>query len=272
VENLDRTVLTESGRFSWEMVGSEVPGLVVSIHDVCPATWDASQAMVADLISVGVKHISLLVVPHYHHGRKVGQELGFGAWLREMVRQGHEVVQHGYFHQRVSTTKLHGWRRLVATHYTVGEGEFFDLTLEEARPLLQRGQDELSEVLGFAPVGFIAPAWLLHPTLESCLPELGLRYTTRIDGIYEFPRQRFFPARSLVYSARAAWRRTCSLGWNALLAARLAEDPLLRLGLHPPDWEFSALREQALKIARQALASRPALTYEVWLATATAGK
>lgn len=251
------------------MAGNEVPGLVVSIHDVCPATWEASRAMVADLLGAGVGQISLLVVPHYHHGRKVGQEPGFGGWLREMVRQGHEVVQHGYYHERVSTARLRGWRRLMATHYTAGEGEFFDLTPEEARPLLRRGREELTELLGDAPQGFIAPAWLLHPMLESCLPEIGLRYTTRIDGIYDFSGPRFFPARSLVYSARSSWRRACSLAWNALLAARLAEAPLLRLGLHPPDWGFSALRQQALKIARQALASRPALTYEAWLAAAT---
>lgn len=268
MEKIDRTVGAGRGRRGWEVMGNEVPGLVVSIHDVCPATWETSRAMVEDLLGVGVERISLLVVPHYHHGRKVGQEPGFGAWLCELVRQGHEVVQHGYFHQRVSREQLHGWRRLVATHYTAGEGEFFDLTPEEARPLLQRGRQELAEVLGFAPVGFIAPAWLLDPRLESCLCEVGLQYTTRIDGVYEFCGRRFFPARSLVYSARAAWRRVSSLAWNALLAARLEEDPMLRLGLHPPDWKFPALREQALKIARQALASRPAFTYEAWLAAA----
>ena len=67
---------------------------------------------------------------------------------------------------------------------------------------------------------------------------------------------------------RAAWRRTVSLGWNSLLHARLASNPLLRIGLHPPDWNYPAIRAQALKFTRKALARRKAMTYEGWMETA----
>ncbi len=250
---------------SWVVQPTLHPGLVVSLHDVCPATWEASRRMVEDLRRDGVTRLSLLVVPHYHRGQKITAVPEFAAWLRELVAQGHEMVLHGYFHERVSQVPLQGWQRWMASHYTAGEGEFYDLGPEEARPLLREGLQEMTTVLGFAPRGFIAPAWLLHPSLENVLLQEGLRYTTRIDGIHDFACRTFYPARSLVYSARSAWRRICSLGWNALLNAWLQEAPLLRLGLHPPDWQHAPLREQARRLAQEALVARAPLTYEAWL-------
>lgn len=262
--------LSPGGGLTWEYESADRPGLVVSLHDVCPATWERSREMVDDLEAAGVGAISLLVVPHYHKGRKAVEDMEFCGWMKEMAARGHEIVLHGYYHQRISMEILSGWRKWMATYYTAGEGEFFDLGIEEGVELLGRGMGEFKEEFGRAPAGFIAPAWLLRPVFEPVLRELGFRYTTRIDGVYDLARTRFYPAQSLVYSVRAAWRRGCSLGWNSLLAARLEEAPLLRLGLHPPDWEFPAIRRHALRVCERALAARPALTYETWLTAVSA--
>jgi hypothetical protein len=57
-----------------------------------------------------------------------------------------------------------------------------------------------------------------------------------------------------------------SLLWNALLARKLQGAPLMRIGLHPPDWKHGRIRRQALGLIRAALAGREAMTYEDWLA------
>ncbi len=43
---------------------------------------------------------SLLVVPNYHHGGSFAEDRGFVRWLQDFEAQGHEIVIHGYFHER----------------------------------------------------------------------------------------------------------------------------------------------------------------------------
>jgi predicted deacetylase len=157
-------------------------------------------------------------------------------------------------------------KRLVTESYTAGEGEFFDLKREEALKRLTIGLSEFSSC-GLNPVGFIAPAWLLGEEAEEAVRESGFEYTTRIATVSDFRGGRVHNARSLVWSVRAAWRRWCSLAWNNLLATSLRNAPLLRIGIHPPDWEHPAIRAQILEVTSAALAGRHAMSYQQWLAS-----
>jgi hypothetical protein len=51
-----------------------------------------------------------------------------------------------------------------------------------------------------------------------------------------------------------------------LVGGQALEAPLLRVGLHPADWNHGIVRRQALRLIRAALAGREAMTYEDWLA------
>ena len=46
---------------------SPTRSFVVSVHDVAPATREASGKIIAALKDAGVRTASLLVVPNYHH-------------------------------------------------------------------------------------------------------------------------------------------------------------------------------------------------------------
>jgi hypothetical protein len=59
-----------------------------------------------------------------------------------------------------------------------------------------------------------------------------------------------------------------SLLWNEALFHALRPTPLLRIGLHPPDWEHEAIRRHALKCIRLAAEERNVVTYGKWLARA----
>jgi hypothetical protein len=96
---------------------------------------------------------------------------------------------------------------------------------------------------------------------------LGFQYTTRIATVSDFKSGDVHSARSLVWSVRAPWRRVCSLAWNQLLALGLRNAPLLRVGIHPPDWDYAAIRDQILNLTSAALAGRRAMTYQQWLAS-----
>lgn len=234
-----------------------IPGqksLIVSLHDAHPASHERIAGQIRFLAELGVVRTSILVVPEFHHEVPMARDAGFRAAVTDWQSAGHEIVLHGYFHDRKESPpeKLSTlfWTRL----YTSQEAEFLDLPPEEARARIERGR-ALFAARGWEPRGFVAPAWLMAPGLTGLLDELGFAYTTRVGGIIGLGSRAGASrsSRSLCYSARAAWRRTASLGWNRWLFGRLRRSDLIRLSLHPRDLEFSALREQIGAIVHESL-------------------
>lgn len=243
------------------------PALIVSIHDVSPLTSERTAQILADLEVMGVREVSLLVVPN-HHGKAplMGNE-GFRDWLQKEA-QGREIVAHGFTHQRPPRVGDTPVSKLIHSFYTAGEGEFFDLDEGEALQRLKEGREWLAWC-GFSPSGFIAPAWLLGEEALRAVRAAGFDYTTRLDRIEPLgPGRESLRSQSLVWSVRAPWRRQMSLVWNFCLAASLAHNPVLRVGIHPPDWEFPRIRQQILHLVRVALAHRAPMTYESWVRSA----
>ncbi len=238
--------------------------VVVSIHDVSPATRRQTESILSDLSECGIGRISLLVIPDHHHRGRVQDDPEFVQWLQSACADGHEPVLHGYYHLRQNQTSDGPIKRLVTRSYTAGEGEFYDLDKDSARQLLERGREDL-RACGVEPVGFIAPAWLLGTEAESAAREAGFAYTTRISTVVDFLASRTFPSRSQVWSVRAAWRRVLSLGWNQLLEATTRHTPLTRIGIHPPDWDHPSIRSQILHLARSSATTRQSMTYNEWL-------
>lgn len=240
--------------------------LVISIHDVSPTTRMRTREILDDLRRVGIVTTSLLVVPNHHHRGLISEDPEFASWIREKVAEGHEPVLHGFYHLRKKQNSDGTWKKLITQSYTAGEGEFFDLTRSEANKLLHAGQEAFSSC-GLTAKGFIAPAWLLGTAAEEAVIETGFEYTTRIATLSDFANDRVYAARSLVWSVRARWRRICSLAWNRGLFLALRHAPLMRIGIHPPDWDYPAIRSQILRLAGAALARRQAITYQQWLHT-----
>jgi uncharacterized protein len=237
--------------------------LVVSIHDVSPLTCKLVCAIVGDVAAAGVDQIALLVIPDHHSKAPIRENPEFCDWLRKSA-QMHEVVLHGYFHSRPRSAGG-WWDTFVTEHYTAREGEFYDLSESEAMQRLERGKHEFAQ-LGLVTRGFIAPAWLLGRDAERAVRTVGFDYTTRLRTFKDLVTGRETLSHSLVWSVRSARRRIASLCWNRLLANKLVHAPLLRIGLHPVDWQHGAVRSQALQLVRSALAAREAITYEGWLA------
>ncbi len=244
--------------------GRDISALVVSIHDVSPVTRATVQQMLGDLAGVGLSATSLLVIPDHHHTGRIDQDTEFSSWLRDQVRGGHEAVLHGFYHLRNKKQTEGVSTRLITRCYTAGEGEFYDLSFEEAEVLLREGKESLKRC-GVETSGFIAPAWLLGVEAERAVRTVGFDYTTRIARVIDYRRGTEFAARSMVYSVRAKWRRTVSLLWNEWLFQRLHNAPLLRIGLHPPDWQHEYIRSHILRCVQRAVMSRQVMTYRDWL-------
>ena len=206
------------------------------------------------LAGYGITRSSILVVPEFHHGGSLLQDKAFCDTVSGWQTSGHEIVLHGYFHDRRESPpeKLSTlfWTRL----YTNREAEFLDLPCETALARLEKGRS-LFESLGWRATGFVAPAWLMAEGLTNLLAEMGFAYTTRVNEIIPLlpGLNRLKASQSLCYSTRAGWRRFASALWNKYLYGRLRDTDLVRLSLHPRDLEFPLLRRQIDQILRASL-------------------
>ena len=213
---------------------------------------------------LGVKQCSLLVIPNHHHRGHFLADPAFCAWLKAQADHGHEIVIHGYFHQRERRPTESTVQKLTTRFYTADEGEFYDLDRSVAAALVQTARADFHK-LGLDPSGFIAPAWLLSHEAEAALRDCGCEYTTRLGSVLDLRHARLHPSQSLVWSVRSAWRRNLSLAWNALLFRRLAANPLLRISIHPVDTKHRAIWAQISSLVVAALSDRIPLTYRNWL-------
>lgn len=244
---------------------AERASLVVSIHDVAPSTQGAAAEIVTELAHHGVAVASLLVVPNYHHRGCSTEDRLFVRWLQDLETKGHEIVIHGYFHERPRKRVESLSEKLFTRFYTKDEGEFYDLDYDEAFRRISKARDDFTAA-GLTPRGFIAPAWLLGPPGEKAAADAELEYTTRLTGIRDLRSGDDYPARTLAYSVRRGWRRTTSLAWNSLLVRQLEDAPLARVSLHPPDREHPEIWGQVLRLTDRLRENRNATTYRDWIA------
>lgn len=239
--------------------------LVVSVHDVSPATRARVEEIVAELAHHGVSVCSLLVVPNYHHRGCFTDDRSFVRWLQDLEAKGHEIVIHGYFHERARRNGEGLSEKFFTRLYTKGEGEFYDLDYDEAFRRITQAREEFAGA-GLTPRGFIAPAWLLNAAAERAAADAELEYTTRLTGVRDLRSGEDFHARTLAYSVRSAWRRTASLAWNIALARHLAAAPLARISIHPPDRDHPEIWRQILRLTDRLIENRTATTYRDWIA------
>ena len=238
--------------------------LVVSLHDVAPSTQAVADKILAELTQRGIRHCSLLVVPDYHHQGASMQDRQFVSWLRNLEATGHEIVIHGYFHERPRRAGESFVEKLVTQFYTQGEGEFYDLGYDEALRRIKTARDEFVSA-GLKPRGFVAPAWLLSAESERAARDAEMEYTTRLGTVRDLRSGESFPARSLVYSVRNSWRRATSIAWNGMLSRMVGDKPLVRLSIHPPDFSHPTIWRQIVDLISEMAALRTPTTYQDWI-------
>jgi uncharacterized protein len=239
--------------------------VIVSLHDVAPSSRQIATAILSELAHRGVRVCSLLVVPDYHHEGLFTQDREFVSWLRGLESDGHEIVVHGYFHERPGGHKETLRDKFLTRFYTDNEGEFYDLGYDEALHRIATARDEF-RAQGLKPHGFVAPAWLLGQEAERAARDAEMEYTTRLRTVCDLRFGNVFPATTVVYSVRNSWRRVVSRAWNATLVRFLKDRPLMRVSIHPADYSHPAVWRQIIGLLEDAIGSRTATTYQQWVA------
>jgi len=205
--------------------------LLVSIHDVMPATLGRVEEIFSHLAEASLLPVTLLVVPGPGWS---DDEL---AKLRRLVARGALLAGHGWCHEvrhiRGFKHRLHSLliSRRAAEHLALSRPAILRLMLRNYRWF---GRNDLP-----APTLYVPPAWAMGPVPRSLLDRLPFAFHETLAGVYATASRRIQRLPMAGFEADTALRATFVRPFNAANAvgSRLLGRPL-RLGIHPFDFEL----------------------------------
>jgi predicted deacetylase len=207
--------------------------MILSIHDVAPATWDQTRSWLAHLDARGLP-ATLLVVAGPWRGPRLDQASDVIEGLHTACSAGHEISLHGWDHAAAPLGRHQVMRSGLARIRVRGCGEFATLDSAAALRRLARGLEILHRS-GFTPTGFTPPGWLASPGTLEAMRSLPLRYTTSQWAIRDLRTWRRIKIPALSHRPGSS---LAGVGARSLLAIgrhRLDTGRALRLALHPDD-------------------------------------
>jgi len=213
-----------------------VPRALISVHDLMPETLSQVRAILAELERLRRVPVTLLVVP----GRAWNPaEL---ATLRAFAHDGHRLAAHGWYHhsERFGGLghRLHGalFSRRVAEHLALDEAGIL--------ALLRRSHAWFADHGFAAPRWYVPPAWALGSVPRARLATAApFAYYELFNGWFEASSGRFLSLPLLGYEADRAIRAPLLRAWNRLNRARARYQPLVRIGIHPDDFNLRLAAE-----------------------------
>ena len=232
--------------------------LLVSLHDVSPRHVQAVEAILSQFRSSGLPPAVLLVVPDFHGSWPLSDHSAFSGRLREWKTAGHELALHGYFHRELPEDRSNrgGPSAFLRRRFmTAGEGEFLSLSPRRLRDRLEAGLGMWSSCGLDRPVGFVPPAWLHGPDLPGTLWEMGFDWTENHRGIL-FRTRPSLRCPVITWASRDPVRRLGSLAFAPGALHLWRNEPLLRIAVHPHDWDHATLVRSVRSTILHALRSR----------------
>lgn len=239
----------------------------IAIHDVAPATWRECRELLALVDDAGVRAISLLVIPHYHHRSEAATDHAFVRAMEARLARGDELVLHGYFHVDEARPPRTPGAWFARRMLTRAEGELAALDEPAAAWRIARGI-AMFRALGWPLHGFVPPAWLLGGGARTALARCGhpFEYVTVRSGMLHLPQWRFERTANLCYSPTTAPRRLLSAWAIRRELRRARQTPLLRISLHPQDARVPAVMRHWRRLIDDALRDRAPVTKREWAA------
>lgn len=223
--------------------------LIVSLHDVGPATLGDCRAWLDDLAPYRLS-LTLLVVPGRYRDHRFVPGDPTSRWLAALADDGHEVALHGYDH--VESPEITGPRRAAARLAARGAAEFAWLDAAEAGRRLDLGLDVLARA-GLRPSTFVAPGWLASQGTERALVSRGFDVLARATSVVDL--RLGVDHRAIAWSHRPGGRAE-ALGRGAVgqLGRRRSGAGAVRIALHPDDRHRPGLVDTSIEAIERLLA------------------
>jgi predicted deacetylase len=221
-----------------------MPSVVISLHDVSPATFEESRRWL-QLVERHGLIATLLVVPGRWRGSAPADSVEFVEWLSAAAARGHELSLHGWEHRSVNPSASRsahrsGIHRLIGQVLARGCEEFWMLGYDEAHQRVEQGLAALREC-GVSTRGFTPPGWLSSPESRAALRDLDVDYTTSQFAVRDLITRK--KVRMFAFSQRpgssiadvAAWANERAI--EACVRRRWS----FRLALHPDDLRHASI-------------------------------
>jgi predicted deacetylase len=240
--------------------------LVLSLHDVAPATQTDVVWWTERFDQWGVAAATLLVVPGPWRGQRLRQGSWLAGWLAERAARGDEVALHGWSHRQVRPVP--GWRGPAGRLLARGATEFWGIGREEAAIRIGWGREVLGE-LGFDEVGFTPPGWLITPEGVQAAAAVGVSYLTTHLTVLDLVRTARLRAPALCHRPGFGWITASALLVEGMGAATGVIGGGMRLAVHPVDRHHPGAVRAIRRLLTAALeGGRAVLPYRRWLEAA----
>jgi predicted deacetylase len=161
-----------------------LPSLLVSIHDVSPATLDASRRLVDRVLAheVPLRALTVLVIPKHDDGKALDADLPTCQWLRELADAGACLCLHA-MSNRMTGRPRNPWQWIWAHGFARGQGELYLSDAVDSRTRIASARAIIERCgLGGDVHGFVPPAWLLSPAARKVVEGAGFAFHERLSG------------------------------------------------------------------------------------------
>lgn len=247
----------------------KVRKVLVSLHDATPFHLERMRKAEAVFRELGIAKITYLFVPEYHGGYPTGGDAAFGDFCRQRRPFAVDWHLHGFQHLEAHASPAavaagespQAGSGAVADAFkrrfmTAGEGEFLALDAGSQRRKLTAGKEAFRACLGQDPLGFVAPAWLFNAALPGVLKEMGFRYTEDHRRIYRVDTGAELASPVITWATRTWLRKYGSLLVCPALSRWWAHTPVLRVAMHPFDFDHPETVANIKSVLRRVLALR----------------
>jgi hypothetical protein len=263
---------------------STKPSLLFALHDVTPFHLDRIRRAEEFFHRWGIEKASYLLVPDYHGDYQLKPQTAFEDWIRNSHPVAVEWLLHGYYHLEMghkempsapggrssdlvraqSDSMIQRWIRMGKRRLlTAGEGEFVDLAPAEIERRLDRGLECFKKLTGDAlPPGFIAPAWLYNKHLVPLLKQRTVLWTENHHGLVWVEEDQLFSVPVITWATRTPGRLIGSLLVCPIQLRLWLQRPLIRIAVHPFDFEHAATIRSIENVVKRALEVRETLAYK----------
>lgn len=215
--------------------------LLLSLHDVCPAHLSRVEKAEAFFLQLGVNKITYLLIPAYHGDKPCNQQVDFINWCRRERSFAVDWFLHGYTHIEDATeleapdSAKEAWKQ---KHLTASEGEFGRLSAQEVQHRLDKGMSVFEDCIGTRPKGFVAPAWLYNRHLAPALTDLGFCFNENHGHVEALQRKQNHKVPVITWATRTPFKKMTSIIGTPILARLWQNEPVLRLAVHPFDFDY----------------------------------
>lgn len=242
--------------------------VLISLHDVTPYHLERLRKAEAFFRRWEVTDIGYLFIPDYHQKDLHADPTltsQFKQWLTAPRPFQVEWFLHGYFHLDTGTGMKKGSvtavEKFKQKRLTADEGEFLLLSAVEIQKRLREGAAMFREFLGKEPDGFVAPAWLFNENLLPALKSMDFRVTEDHSYIYEVQTGQKLRSPVITWATRTHMKKLTSIIGCPLLLKAWHSQPLLRIAVHPFDFDHPGTVKSIEKVITHALNTHQISSY-----------